>query len=213
MALENNEIKKGGATKEFFKWCYDATTVLCDVIIQYIMKNGLTSKFGRLCATNCCKHKYDAMRKDCFAWKQLRNIETGLGCNPISGKIEASTAWWDKEIKHIHGGTYATRENIYVPTMEPPIINVEEQGEGHESKNHTEGRLGEEDNLHMYNLQDNPYFQSVLADEDQFFTDFVEYVSNGNDDNTKANNESRRTKQNEQASIIHVYHCYGIANY
>ncbi|KAJ8437650.1 hypothetical protein Cgig2_028588 [Carnegiea gigantea] len=67
--------------------------------------------------------------------------------------------------------------------------NVEEQGEDHESENHIEDRLGKEDYLHTYNFQDNPYFQSILADEDQFFTDFVEYVSNGNDDKTKASNE------------------------
>lgn len=82
--------------------------------------------------------------------------------------------------------------------MEPPIINVEEQGEHHESEKHTEGRLGEEDSLHMYNLQDNPYFQSILADEDQFFTDFVEYVSNGNDDKTKANSEDGPSEVNNQ---------------
>ena len=112
MALENNEIKKGGATKEFFKWCYDESIVLCDVIIQYIMKNGrgqsikwceikkeVTQKIGRPCATNCCKHKYDAMRKDWRAWKQLRNMETGLGWDHVLGKIEASTEWWEKKIK------------------------------------------------------------------------------------------------------------------
>ena len=82
--------------------------------------------------------------------------------------------------------------------MEPPIINVEEQGEGHESENHMEGKLGEEDNLHMYNLQENPYFQSVLADENQFFTDFVEYISNGNDDNTKANSKDGPSQMNNQ---------------
>ncbi|KAJ8424598.1 hypothetical protein Cgig2_028658 [Carnegiea gigantea] len=155
----------------------------------------VTQKIKRPCATNYCKHKYDTIGKDWRTWKQLRNTETGLGWDPISEKIESSTEWWDKKIKenqyvkkfrdkgvsslleekweHIYGGTYATRENIYVPTMEPPIINVEEQGKGHESEN-MKGRLGEEDNLHMYNLQDNPYFQSVLADEDQFFTDFVD---------------------------------------
>ncbi|KAJ8452563.1 hypothetical protein Cgig2_004899 [Carnegiea gigantea] len=146
------------------------------------------------------------MRKDWRAWKQFRNTETGLGWDPISGKIETSIEWWDKNLKenqyvkkfrdkgvssllkekweHIYGGTYAIGKNVYVPIMEPPIINVEEQGEGHESENHTEGRLGEEDNF--------------LADEDQFFTYFVEYVSNGNDDNTKANSEDGPSQVNNQ---------------
>ncbi|KAJ8427246.1 hypothetical protein Cgig2_023912 [Carnegiea gigantea] len=104
----------------------------------------------------------------------------------------------EEKWEHIYGRIYATGENVYVPTMQPPIINVEEQAEDHESKNHTKGRLGEEDNLHMYNLQDNPYFQSVLADEDQFFTDFVEYVSNGNDDNTEVNSEDGPSQLNNQ---------------
>ena len=29
-------------------------------------------------------------------------------------------------------GTYAIGKNVYVTTMDPPILNVEEQGEGHE---------------------------------------------------------------------------------
>ena len=40
MEMENNETKKGGATKEFLKWCYDEKLVFCNVISQYIMKNG-----------------------------------------------------------------------------------------------------------------------------------------------------------------------------
>jgi len=77
MALENNESKMGGATKGFFKWSYNETLVLCDVIIRYIMKNGrgqsikwreiekeVTQRIKRQCATNYCKHKYHAMRKD-----------------------------------------------------------------------------------------------------------------------------------------------------
>ncbi|KAJ8433056.1 hypothetical protein Cgig2_020623 [Carnegiea gigantea] len=95
----------------------------------------------------------------------------------------------EEKWEYIYVGTYAIGENVYVPTMEPPIINVKEQAKGHESENHVEDRLQEEDNLHMYNFEDNPYFRSALADEDQFFTDFVECVSNGNDDNTKANSE------------------------
>ena len=40
MSMENNESKKVGSTKESLKWSYDETLILCDVIIQYIMKNG-----------------------------------------------------------------------------------------------------------------------------------------------------------------------------
>ena len=112
MAMENNESKKVGAAKEFFKRSYDETVVLCDVIIQYMMKNGrgqsikwreiekeVTQRIKRQCATHCCKHKYDAMRKDWRAWKHLKTTETGLGWDPISGKIDASHEWWEKKIK------------------------------------------------------------------------------------------------------------------
>jgi len=33
MAMENNKSKKVGAAKEFFKWSYNETVALCDVII------------------------------------------------------------------------------------------------------------------------------------------------------------------------------------
>ena len=59
--------------------------------------------------------------------------------------------------EYIYGGIYVTGENVYVPTMQPPVISIEEQQLGHEGENHTEDRLGEEGDLYMYNLQDNPY--------------------------------------------------------
>ena len=40
--------------------------------------------------------------------------------------------------------------------MEPPIVSIEEQELGHEGENDTEDKLSEEEDLHMYNLQDNP---------------------------------------------------------
>uniref|UniRef100_A0A7C9CPL9 Uncharacterized protein n=1 Tax=Opuntia streptacantha TaxID=393608 RepID=A0A7C9CPL9_OPUST len=79
--------------------------------------------------------------------------------------------------------------------MEPPITSVEEQGLGHEGKNHTEDGLCDERDLHMYNIEDNSYFHSVLADEDHFLTDFVECVSNGNVGNTQANNDDGPSRQ------------------
>ncbi|KAJ8423102.1 hypothetical protein Cgig2_009357 [Carnegiea gigantea] len=164
----------GGAIKEFFKWNYNETIVLCDVIIQYIMKNGCGQSIN---------------------WRKIEKEE-----NQYVKKFrdKGVSSLIKEKWKHIYGGTYATGENVYVPTMQPPIINVEGQGEGHESENHMKARLGEEDNLYMYNLQDNPYFQSVLTDEDQFFTDFVKYVSNGNDDNTEAKSEDGPFQVNNQ---------------
>ena len=79
--------------------------------------------------------------------------------------------------------------------MEPHITSIEEQGLSHDGKNHTEDRVGDERDKHMYNIEDNSYFHSVLADEDHFFTDFVECVSNGNVGNTQANNEDDPSRQ------------------
>ena len=39
------------------------------------------------------------MTKDWRAWKHLKYIEMGLDWDPISGKIEASTEWWDKKLR------------------------------------------------------------------------------------------------------------------
>jgi len=35
--------------------------------------------------------------------------------------------------------------------MEPPITSIEEQGLGHDGKNHTKDMLGDEGDLHVYN--------------------------------------------------------------
>ena len=112
MAMENNESKKVGATKEFFKWSYDETLALCDVIIQYIMKNGrgqsikwreiekeVTQRIKRQCATNCCKHTYDAMRKDWRAWKHLKTTETRLGWILFLEKLTLHMSGGIKKIK------------------------------------------------------------------------------------------------------------------
>ena len=73
--------------------------------------------------------------------------------------------------------------------MKPPTPSVEEQGLGHGWEIHTKDRLGDERDVHMYNVEDNSYFHSVLANEDHFFTAFVECVSNSPVGNTQANNE------------------------
>lgn len=56
-------------------------------------------KIGRQCGANSCKYKYDTMKNDWRLWKQLKTLETGLGWNPIAGKIEALDEWWMKKIE------------------------------------------------------------------------------------------------------------------
>ncbi|KAJ8438213.1 LOW QUALITY PROTEIN: hypothetical protein Cgig2_011575 [Carnegiea gigantea] len=114
-------------------------------------------------------HKYDAMRKDWHAWKHLRTTETGLGWDPISGKIKTSAEWWDKKIK----------ENQYVKKFRGKGVSslLEEKWE---------------------------YIYGVLANEEQFFTNFFKCVSNGNDDKTKANSEDGPSQVDNQLLIIQV---------
>ena len=38
-------------------------------------------------------------KNDWRLWKQLKTLETGLGWNPVTGKIEASDEWWLKKIE------------------------------------------------------------------------------------------------------------------
>ncbi|KAJ8431215.1 hypothetical protein Cgig2_016774 [Carnegiea gigantea] len=71
------------------------------------------------------------MRKGWLAWKHLKTTETGLG---VSSFVEEK---WEQ----IYRGTYATRKNVYAPTMEPLIINIEEQENEHEIESHMQERL------------------------------------------------------------------------
>ncbi|KAJ8432908.1 hypothetical protein Cgig2_004582 [Carnegiea gigantea] len=158
----------GGMIKEFFKWSYNETLVVCDVIIQCIVKNG---------------------HGQCIKWREIeKEVTHRIGhhenLSSKSFEIKVSTLL-EENWEHIYGDAYATGKNIYVPTLEPPIINIEEHENDHQAENHMEERLGEEGNLHMYNLQGNSYFQSVLVYEDNFYKYFVKCVSNGNDDQTK----------------------------
>ncbi|KAJ8437190.1 hypothetical protein Cgig2_007540 [Carnegiea gigantea] len=122
--LENNEITRDGLTKEFFKWSYNETLVLCDVIIQCIMKNG---------------------HQQYIKWCKIKKERIHLS---KSSKIKVSSSLEEKW-EHIYGGAYATGKNICVPTMEPPVVNIEEQEDDHQTENHMEERLGEERNLHI----------------------------------------------------------------
>ncbi|KAL2929618.1 L10-interacting MYB domain-containing protein, partial [Bienertia sinuspersici] len=151
MASSNNKEGK----KETFKWTDEETNILCEVFREYIKDNGKTSFFkwkeihdevekriGRsLNNPSTCKNKYDAMRKDWIKWKALKKSETGLGWDPITGKIDAPREWWTRKLKEnqefskfrqrgvssIHedhweflfGDSCATGDNVYVPSMDP----------------------------------------------------------------------------------------------
>lgn len=39
------------------------------------------------------------MKKDWRNWKFLRFEETGLGWDPVMGKVSGTDEWWDRKIK------------------------------------------------------------------------------------------------------------------
>ena len=40
------------------------------------------------------KTKWDHLRKQWKSWKEVFEHETGLGYDPVTGKIEATDEWW-----------------------------------------------------------------------------------------------------------------------
>ena len=54
---------------------------------------------NRKCGEKSLKNKYDAMKKDWRLWNQLKRTESGLGWDPILGKLSCSDEWWDTKIK------------------------------------------------------------------------------------------------------------------
>ncbi|KAJ8444630.1 LOW QUALITY PROTEIN: hypothetical protein Cgig2_023693 [Carnegiea gigantea] len=193
--------------KEIFQWMNEEMTILCETCLQYIAKHSraqffawkeiqqeVKKKIGRQCGANSCKYKYDTMKNDWRLWKQLKILETVLGWNPVTGKIEASDEWWMKKIEEnkkfhnkgvdpfleekcdeLFGDSYATGKNVYTPSMEPsePIIleNDEEDESSEDDGN------GVEEHIEAYNFQNNPYLQSTLMNEKTFMTQFIKDIS------------------------------------
>ncbi|XP_048495545.1 uncharacterized protein LOC125495053 [Beta vulgaris subsp. vulgaris] len=188
-------------TKEVFKWSEEETIILCDICLLFIKNNGRSTfykwkdiqidvekkierDFNNL---QTCKNKYDTMRKDWIKWKSLKSSETGLGWDPISGKIDATDEWWQRKIKEnpdfkkfrhrgvslelekkweeLFGDSYASGENVYVPSMDPiEDLTVEpENSEGEDIES-----LGADTYL------GNSQFTDALLNEDNFFQNFVE---------------------------------------
>ncbi|XP_057251333.1 uncharacterized protein LOC125497952 [Beta vulgaris subsp. vulgaris] len=185
MASSSN--KEG--TKEVFKWTDKDTIILCEVCLQFIKDNGrsqcfkwkeiqidVEKKIGRPFSNlSSCKHKYDAMRRDWRNWTKLKSSETGLGWDPNSGKIDASDEWWQRKIKGVNstletnwdklfGDSYATGENVYVPSMD----HIEDLTVGNENT--------EEEFVENRRVDD---FTTELLDEGNFFRNFVEQARNG----------------------------------
>ena len=108
MASSNNHVQNTGN----FIWIDEYIIILCDVCLQYIMKNGhkqsfkwyeLEQDFIRItnhkCSDKSLKNKYDSMKRDWRLWKQLKRVETGLRWDHISRKPSWLNEWWDIKLK------------------------------------------------------------------------------------------------------------------
>ena len=78
MASQNNNMQNSGS----FTWTDEYVIILCDICLQYIMRNGRKQSFkwhelelefmrisNRKCGEKSLKNKYDAMKKDWHLWK------------------------------------------------------------------------------------------------------------------------------------------------
>ncbi|KEH32558.1 Myb/SANT-like DNA-binding domain protein [Medicago truncatula] len=105
----NGENMDGGMT---FKWTEnDHEKIFSELCIKFIRKNGrvsfrwkeinqeFESIIKRKCVDKTLKNKYDYMKKDWRLWKFLKFGETGLGWDPLTGKLSCSDEWWDRKIK------------------------------------------------------------------------------------------------------------------
>ncbi|XP_056691632.1 uncharacterized protein [Spinacia oleracea] len=205
-------------TREVFKWSDEDTIILCEVCLTFIKDNGkaqffkwkdiqmdVEKKIGReLSNPNCCKNKYDAMRKDWRNWKALKLSKTGLGWDPYTGKIDASTEWWQRKIKEnpeykkfrlkgvnmelevkwesLFGDSYATGENVYVPSMDH-IEDLTVDNEKIEEEN-----VGEHGGETYFPSNQ---FTAALLNEERFFESFVEQASNS----TFGGSQGRATRE------------------
>lgn len=97
-----------------FKWSDDPEyeKKFCELCIKFIRINGRGSSFkwkeihqefeeaiNRKVPSKTLKNKFDKMRKDWRIWKFLKYGETGLGWDPVTGKLSCSNEWWDRKIK------------------------------------------------------------------------------------------------------------------
>ncbi|PNY16990.1 hypothetical protein L195_g013723 [Trifolium pratense] len=106
----NNDCMEGGVA---FKWSdnIEYEKVLAELCIKFIRKNGrvsfrwkeinqqFESIIKRKCHFKTLKNKYDAMKRDWRIWRFLKFGETGLGWDPVTGKLSCSDEWWDRKIK------------------------------------------------------------------------------------------------------------------
>ncbi|KAL2904937.1 hypothetical protein RDABS01_003647 [Bienertia sinuspersici] len=133
--------------------------------------------------SNSCKQKYDTMRRDWHYWRDLKRLETGLGWDLISGKIDASDEWWKIKIKLgvnstleecwicLFGDSCATGDNVYISTIEP----IEDLT--------TENENTEDECTGVENSYRSTQFSDALLTEENFLDNFMEQARNSENSN------------------------------
>ncbi|KAJ1440764.1 Myb/SANT-like domain [Sesbania bispinosa] len=188
----------GGMT---FKWTNEYEKTFCELCIKFIMKNGrvpfkwkeINKEFetiiNRKCSDKTLKNKFESMKKDWRTWRFLKFGETGLGWDPVTGKLDCSEEWWSRKVKEnrdakkfrnksvdstledlwnqIFEDNYATGANVVAPSMVPDSVNIDvEEGD----KESGEEDNDESDGDHIYS-EYNQYASRVdhLLSEERLF--------------------------------------------
>ncbi|XP_020268381.1 uncharacterized protein LOC109843825 [Asparagus officinalis] len=111
----DNQKNKGtdDAEGKTFNWTNDFMIVLLELCLAFVAKNGRNQLFKwrdiakdfeartnrKVNNYKSLKNKYDQMKRDWRIWKGLKQSETGLGWDCITGKLDCSNEWWEIKIK------------------------------------------------------------------------------------------------------------------
>ncbi|KAK2383299.1 hypothetical protein P8452_38479 [Trifolium repens] len=201
-----------------FKWSDDPEyeKIFCELCIKFIRKNGRVSfkwkeinqefeaAIKRNCQIKTLKNKFDTMKKDWRIWRFLKFGETGLGWDPVTGKLSCSDDWWDRKIKEkpeaknfrnksvdpsieeywnqLFDDNYACGDDVVAPSVDPnsvqPVehVNVEEKDNesGGEDNHHNES-----DGEHVYAEYQKHASQveNLFQEENSFWPDFMNEVA------------------------------------
>ncbi|KAJ1429737.1 hypothetical protein SESBI_08140 [Sesbania bispinosa] len=161
----NNDNMEGGVN---FKWTNEYYKIFCDLCIKFIRKNGWDAATGKLSASN-------------EWWERKLKEEPKAVKFRYRGVDPVLEEMW----KELFDDTYATGENVVAPSMDPNYARQRER----ENVNVDEGdnENGGEEFHHFKSFRDHVYSEynryasrmdSLLHDEQAFFSDFIQEVGN-----------------------------------
>ncbi|XP_038714687.1 uncharacterized protein LOC120008439 [Tripterygium wilfordii] len=93
-----------------FKWDNDSTKIFLDMLHVWKKKNigllkwdKISEEFKKVSGLSCTpqklKTKHDNMKQNWQLFNRLMTVETGLGFNSETGKVQASDDWWAARIQ------------------------------------------------------------------------------------------------------------------